>query len=384
MCPRNQTSPEPQEWNSHGGELTLEEQVRRANEAAMKEAMKALAQQRGGAFARAAAKKTVADFQSESESEEDPDDEPTPENLKKGSSSDSDDESGSSSSETDDDEANAAKDLNPEEPDTQIVPPLPDMSASFERRKRCKRQQPDMSPSVCDLINNPNGSEHQLLMLYTVKKELTFNGKDGKDVILSQFLSRKEANDFAAAKVQEFRQRPTKSISEGISDDDLYCATVIYDRGDKNQAYIYVTESVMSSGKVADFDSSKVENRLPEKTYLVIQYISQRKVDEETGEVHIHHEEPEILCHFSRLEMANHEACTRLIALLKPKTPRIEYVEQHENFIAKELRETREGLDKERKMFDASLGPDEEQLQWVTFFNVRMAVELFEMKGPRN
>ena len=42
-------------------EPTLEEQVRRANEAAMKESMKALARQRNSSFARAAAKKTVAD-----------------------------------------------------------------------------------------------------------------------------------------------------------------------------------------------------------------------------------------------------------------------------------------------------------------------------------
>jgi hypothetical protein len=82
--------------------------------------------------------------------------------------------------------------------------------------------------------------------------------------------------------------------------------------------------------------------------------------------------------------MANHDACTRLITLLKPKIPRIDYVEQFENFISRQLRETREALDKERKMFDVSLGSDEEQLQWITFSKVRMAVQLFEMKGPRN
>lgn len=240
-----------------------------------------------------------------------------------------------------------------------------------------------MTSSVRDLIDNPNESNNELVMLYSVKKELTFNGKDGNKTILNQFLSRKKANDFAAARVQELRLRKTKSISEGIDDDDLYFATVTYDRGEKNQAYVYVSATPVLSGDLDEFDSSKVDYLLNEKTYLVIQYISQRKADEDTGEIQIHHNEPEILSHFSQLEMANHEACTKMIELLKPTTARYDDIQQI-NDLSKQLREAREVADKNKTTFEAEIENHENQLQWVNYDNVKMEVKLFPMKGPRN
>lgn len=355
--------------------------MRRANEAAMKESMKALAQQRGSSFARAAARKTVADFQTDSESEEDPD--PEPANTSNKDDTGDGDRNSDSDSETDDDEASAVKGLNTDEHDTQIVPPLPNMTASFERRNRSRKQQPKMSSAVRDLINNPN-SEHRVVMLYTVKKELTINGEDDNEIILDQSYSRKKANDLAAAEVQKLRQRPTQSISEGYGDDGLYCATVTYGRGDKNQTFVYVTACPVSSGELVDFDPSKVDNLVSEKTYFVWQYITERKTDEETGETHIHHNIPKRLGHFSKLEMANHYACTELIALLKPKAPRMEYIEQHANQLAPMIRERRDKADLDMDVFEVEVGRDDTQVQWATFNAVRVVVELVEIKGPRN
>jgi hypothetical protein len=362
-------------------ELTLEEQVRRANEAAMKESMKALARQRNSSFARAAAKKTVADFQTDSESEEDPDPAPAKPSEKDNAA----DQNSDADSETYDEQAGALDGPNPDEHDAQIVPYLHDMTASFERHRQIRKQQPEISSAVRNLIDNPGVSEHQPVMLYTVKKEITFNRKEkSKPPILSQSFSRKEANDTAAAEVQKLRKRPTKSISEGYGDDDLYFATINYDREDKMQAYVYVTACPMSSGEIVDFDTAKVENRLPEKSWFVIQYITERKTDEETGEVHIHHNVPEFLGHFSQLEMANYEACTRLISLTKPTNRNLDHIGQHTEGLAPRIREVRDKATEDRMAFEVEIDRDDEQLQWVSFDSVRMEVKLFPMKGPRN
>ena len=191
MQRQSQASPEvTASYTSAAGdeELTLEEQVRRRNEAVMKESMKALARQRNSSFARAAAKKTVADFQSDSESEEDPDPEPTKTFQKDHAGNDNQsvsDESDPDDDTADDEEASAGNGLSPDEHDAQTVQTLPDMTASFEHRtrpnerhNRRKKPQPDISSAARGLINDPNYSEDQLVMLYIVKKELTFNGKE--------------------------------------------------------------------------------------------------------------------------------------------------------------------------------------------------------------
>ncbi|KAE9367922.1 hypothetical protein N431DRAFT_494813 [Stipitochalara longipes BDJ] len=372
-------------------EITLEEQVRRANAAATRESLRALAWQRNPSFARAAAKKTVADFQSDTESEEDPD--PVQASQIAEEHGIEDNQSDSDDNETSDEETNTAERLNPDEQDAQIVPPLPDKTTSFKCRNDRKKQSAKMSSAAQDLLNNPDRSGHEIVMLYTVKKELTFNGKaladrdkdeKPKELILGQYFSRKQANDFAAAKVQEFRKRPTKSISEGLDDEDLYCATVIYDRAEKNQVYVYVIATPMSSGEFPDFDPSDVEYRLPEKTYILMQYISKREVDEETGEVHIHHNKPEILDQFSRVEMANHEASTRLIALLKPKSANIEHVTQHANELAPMIRQGMDAANAEKIPLELEIEKNEDQLQWLDFDFIKMEVTLLTMKGPRN
>jgi hypothetical protein len=365
----NHVSAEMQELTGEDEELTVEEQVRKARDADMKERIKGLAQTRGTSFSRAAAKKTVADFQSDSEeSEEDPDDEPPQKTSMRGSSGDGDQDSGFNS-ETDDDEATPTKRSNPDE--------------HGEQGNGSKGRQPKMTSSVRNLIENPNESDSQLVMLYSVEQELTFNGEGGMVRILGQFLSRKEANDFATAKVQELRTRKTKSVSECTDDDDLYYATVVYGGDKKNQTRISVSATPIASSALENFDPCKVDYRLDEKTYLVIQYISQRRADEETGEIHIHHNEPEILSHFSQLEMANHEACTRLINLLKPPTSRMDDHQQHSE-LSQQLREGREAADNEKATFEAEIENHENKLHWASFHNVKMEVRLFPMKGPRN
>ncbi len=362
-------------------ELTLEEQVRRANEAAMKESMKALARQRNSSFARAAAKKTVADFQTDSESEEDPD----PASAKPSEKDSAAEQNSNIDSEAYGKHASTLDEPNPDEHDAQIVSPLPDMTASFESHRRIRKQQPEISSAVRNLINNPGVSEHQPVMLYTVKKEITFNGKENsKPPILSQSFSRKEANAIAADEVQKLRKRPTKSISEAYDDDDLYFATINYDREDKMQAHVYVTACPMSSGDMVDFDPAKVENRLPEKSWLVIQYITESKIDEDTGNIHIHHNVPELFGHFSHLEMANHEACTRLISLTKPTDRKLDHIQQHTEELAPRIREVRDKATEDRMAFEVEIDRDDGQLQWVSFDSVRIEVRLFLMKGPRN
>jgi hypothetical protein len=140
----------------------------------------------------------------------------------------------------------------------------------------------------------------------------------------------------------------------------------------------------MSSGDMVDFDPAKVENRLPEKSWFVIQYITEHKTDEETGKIHIHHNAPELLGHFSQLEMANHEACTRLISLTKPTDRKLDHIQQHTEELAPRIREARDKATEERMAFEVEIDRDDEQLQWVSFDSVRMEVKLFPMKGPRN
>jgi hypothetical protein len=161
-------------------------------------------------------------------------------------------------------------------------------------------------------------------------------------------------------------------------------AKATYERGDKNQAFVYVIACPVSLGERVDFDPAGVDNRIPEKTYFVWQYITKRKTDEETGETHIHHNIPKLLGHFSKLEMANHHACTELITLLKPKNPKMEFIEQHAKQFAPMIREKRDEANKERKVFEVEVERDNTQVQWVTFDAVEVAVKLVEIKGPRN
>jgi hypothetical protein len=44
----------------------------------------------------------------------------------------------------------------------------------------------------------------------------------------------------------------------------------------------------------------------------------------------------------------------------------------------------RDKANEERKVFEADIDRDEDQLQWVEFDTVRIEVRLFSIKGPRN
>jgi hypothetical protein len=358
-------------------DITLEEQVRRARAAVPKE-RSLLALARNPSFARAAAKKTVADFQSDTESEEDPDPEPAPGTEKFGSG-EAVQELNLAEIETDEDITDNIKGLDPDEQDAQVVPPLPDMTASFERRNRSKKPQSRTSSTMGNFISTLTN-----VMLYAVKKTLTFNGNKGEKVVLGQYVSQKQANDFAAAKIQELRKRQTRSISEAFDDDDLYFATVVYDPEGKNQAQIWVTATAMSPDDRPDFDPSEVEYRFPVKSWILTQYITKREVDEETGQITIHYNKPEILDQFSRLEMANHEACTRLITLLKPKSLSLEYVTQHANDLAPMIRQGMEDANADKQPVEYEIEKAENLIQWVDFDAVKMVVTLLTVKGPRN
>jgi len=85
------------------------------------------------------------------------------------------------------------------------------------------------------------------------------------------------------------------------------------------------------------------------------------------------------------LEMANNAACTYLIEYIKPKSPRLDDIEQHANVAAPRIREQRDECNEAKKPFVGRMEPEKGELEWMMpLIFIEVEVALLEIEGPIN
>jgi hypothetical protein len=88
---------------------------------------------------------------------------------------------------------------------------------------------------------------------------------------------------------------------------------------------------------------------------------------------------------FLELEMANNAACTYLIDYIKPKSPRLDDIEQHANVAAPRIRELRDEDNAAKTRFVGRVEPEKGELEWMMpLILIEVEVVLFKMEGPIN
>jgi len=358
---------------------------------ATRESIAALQRERGGSFRAAAARRTVADFQtdsSESESEEDPDDEPAPKSSKSKDrgSSDGDDCDSDAGSETETgDGVPAVNGINPDEHDDQTVAPLSDMNSSFQR-------QPSASAKHSALQTRPRhsaaGFYHRLVWIYSIVEAETIDGVSGPTLKGADFLSREDAVVAACYRLQTYRSaRPTiHGVDEAITGEDIYQGKLFFDEERINYVTVSVNKFLRAPEEIVDFDASKVQARVSEKTYILKLKTNKKIVDEETGNC-VEIRDCDVIKGrwFLELEMANNAACTYLIEYIKPKSPRLDDIEQHANVAAPRIREQRDECNEAKKPFVGRMEPEKGELEWMMpLIFIEVEVALLEIEGPIN
>jgi hypothetical protein len=359
---------------------------------ATRESIAALQRERGGSFRAAAAKRTVADFQtdsSESESEEDPDDDPAPRpkpsKSKDRGSSDGDDRDSDSGSETETGEGvPAINGINPDKQNDETAAPLPATNSSPQK-------QPPTLSKHSTLQTQPRLSAtdftNRLVWIYTVIEAETINGVSGPTLKGSDFLDRSDAIRDATHRLQTYRstRRTIHSVEETYNDSEIYSGKLIFDSERTNHLTISINKFPQAPREIVDFDASKVPERVPAKTYILKLKTVRREAMGTGVEVEIREGDVIDGRIFPELEMANNAACSYLIEYIKPKLPRLDDIEQHANVAAPRIRERRDRCNEEKMRFVCGMEPEKGELEWMmprSFIEVE--VVLFKMEGPVN
>jgi hypothetical protein len=358
---------------------------------ATRESIAALQRERGGSFRAAAAKRTVADFQtdsSESESEEDPDDEPAPKpsKSKDRGSSDGDDCDSDEGSETETGEGvPAVNGVNPDKHDDETADPRPATNSSFQGP-------PSASEKRSTLQTQARLSaayfKDRLVWIYSVVEAETIDGVSGPTLKGSDFLTRNDAIEEACHRLQTYRStRPTiHGVEEMYSDEDIYQGKLFFDEERTNSLTISVNKFLQAPKEIVDFDASKVQERVSVKTYLLKLKTHKKVLDEETGSgVEIRDCDVIEGRWFLELEMANTAACTYLIDYIKPKFPRLDDIEEHANVAAPRLREGRDKHNEAKTRFVGRVKPGKGEVKWMMpLIFIEVEVVLLKMEGPVN
>ncbi|KAH7348805.1 hypothetical protein BKA65DRAFT_536745 [Rhexocercosporidium sp. MPI-PUGE-AT-0058] len=341
---------------------------------------------RNSAFDKASARKTTAHFTDSEESEEDPDPEPEIEvedgviqqrqSTEDGveAEEESSIQDSSTESESDDD-------------DTGLMSPIPEMSAAFTAR--AAEADREAQRKRVQALNNqaclPGGGPGQRMVhIYQVwKLELT-RVDDGEDEtnqqMVEQFASLAEANAYASDIVlNNFRTCKYNKLEESYKD-NKYRAVIAHDATHESQIFL-VEMPVGPSELSAEFLAS-IPQRIPETFWDVMQFTSKRIVDEETGVASVHHGIPKRCGQFSVLEMANHEACEKLIALFRPVGSNLDHITHYAGVSAR-ARELRDQADADGACFQVEIERDE-IAEWMGYENIKMMVECVEIQGPLN
>jgi hypothetical protein len=357
---------------------------------ATRESIAALQRERGGYFRAAAAKRTVADFQtdsSESESEEDPDDEPAPKpsTSKDRGSSDGDDCDSDAGSETETGEGvPAVNGANPDKHADKTATPRPATNSSFQK-------QPSASEKRSTLQTQPRLSatdfNARLVWIYSVIEAETFDGVSGPVRKGSDYLDRNDAIRSASHRLQKYRSTrlTTHGVEETYSDEDIYQGKLFFDSERTNHLTISINKFPQAPQEIVDFDASKVPERVPVKAYILKLKTHKREIMGNGMEVEIRDCDVIDGRIFSELEMANTAACTYLIEYIKPTAPRLDDIEQHANVAAPRIRERRDKHIEKKTRFVCGMEPEKGELEWMMPLSlIEVEVVLFKMEGPVN
>ena len=369
---RGQNHDNEQEGNEN---LTPQERLANEQRKEMREAMNALQKERGVLFTKAAAMTNVNQLgasSDDSESEEDPDDDPSPQSGKesKKRGSDGDDNLDEEIERFVEDAEFSA----PGEEDSQIVPPLPDMSHG------------GTNPAASSMNGYASSGDNTMLWIYTVYERETVDGVEGPAKTVDTLVDMKEANARAIQRFDQYRPIADSRNETNMNGNGLYAASMILLMERNRTITIFVDKSPQATNEIANFDPAVVKNRFPKVFYELhlTTWTSQWNKEKQRCE---HMPEKQIVPnrHFTVLEMANHEACSYFIEFVKPKSANLEFHELHANHVGPELRAQREAIDAHQTCFDIEIDIDDESMQWMEpYTKIRMEVEAVDLKGPLN
>lgn len=361
--------------NLNDENITEEERMRRQTAKQMNGMRARTARERGAAFKKAARVTTVDELQkSDSESEEDPD---MPEPFIKPTVQ----ESSSNISTNDEDSLFGSDD---EDKDDQVTSNSNSNRASSTQKSSTHANMSFEFGSTLASSSVPQNS-HTRINVYEVKTQQIIDDELGATENYGKLCkTREEANKLALKLVRKWRSQKdvvVKAYSDRMVD-GLIWAKITYATPTPHKAIIFVTKEPIALDKVK-FGAENVPRRLPEKTYLIFKVVTQRKKDPETGELHIHYDEPEIVAQFSELEMANMDACNRLCEAVKPRGSDYAQVAEWDQW-RNQVREERDSYNAKNQPFVVTLEKDETTLLWLEFDDVTFRVKLLEMQGPLN
>ncbi|KAG4432392.1 hypothetical protein IFR05_012121 [Cadophora sp. M221] len=344
----------------------------------------ALGKIRNSAFDKASARKTTAHFTDSEESEEDPDPEPEHEiegEVIQQQQSTEDDEEEESSIEESGSESES-------DDDTEIMSPMPEMSASFTAR--AAEADRDVHRKRIQSLDGQTplpggGPSPRMITLYQVWKLERTKSPDGDEdethrQMVEQFATLAEANAFASDIVQnKFRTCQYHKLEESYKG-DKYRAAIRHDATHESQ--ISIVEMPVGPSELSPEFIASIPHRIPEKFWDVMQYTSRRIIDEETGEISVHHGIPKRHGQFSVLEMANHEASEQLIKLFRPAGGDGHYIKFYQD-VSEKVREARDQANADGECFQVEVERDSIP-EWMNLDNINMLVECVEIQGPLN
>ena len=157
------------------------------------------------------------------------------------------------------------------------------------------------------------------------------DGIEGPTEFVNLLTDREEANEQAKEMIEEYRKTPVEpqSVTEEY-EKSLYSGTVMFD--DYNSITICVTCKIDSSSKLAGFDPSTIKSNHTDQIWQIKREMKSEIVDPYTNRVMVSHIKEDVDDKiYTDRELANHSAMTSLLAFIKPKTPKINHLEEFDN-----------------------------------------------------
>jgi hypothetical protein len=241
--------------------------------------------------------------------------------------------------------------------------------------------------------------DDRIVWLYTIFEQLTINGipSPPKKLESSEFLCRRDATRWAAYRFQQHRSLNTsvRFVEEVSGGEGIYHGKLYFDSEKENGIDVFVEKFPKAPKEIDNFDAAKVPEVVPvmlwglvltttSKDGLINKNFIPTDPDRPEGKKKI----------FSILDMANHEACHELLEIIKPKSARLDYINQYAMDVAPPIRQARDDCKDAKdedgnpieKKFDAELDlQGEGKLDWIEeFIAVKVHVEEFELVGPKN
>lgn len=247
-------------------------------------------------------------------------------------------------------------------------------------------EEPVAQPKKRRALHKPQFADdpENCVRMYTIMECMTKNGREQPPYTRQAFLNYDEAIEAVKELANRYRDNKPSDVNESW-DDDLYQGTFTMDKEGENMLDIWLGVDFKSKDmNPADCGMNEIRKlRFFEKTYFVKRTIVRRTTNAETG-VERETTEPEILNHWSDIELANNHALELFIKYLKPAGAKIDHVNYHVNKVIPALRKARQDLGWQVPFFVEMDRAD--GLEWlpVEIISVCFEVDLYKIKGPLN